>query len=198
MAHDFALKRLEATDRAGESLGHDDAFNYWCSVSGSVLKKGGRQYLIGNGASAAFANHMALDWTKNGGIPTHSFASSPLITALGNDLGFEESFSAPLSWYGRGGDMLVTISSSGNSENIVRAIAVARQAGMHVVTLSGLKVDNRSRQLGDLNLYVPAKTYGIVECAHQVLLHIWLDQYMGVMEWARDDCQNMRKSEFNI
>ena len=52
---------------------------------------------------------------------------------------------------------------------------------MSVVTFSGLKPDNKSRKKGDLNFYVPAKTYGIVECAHQVLLHAWLDKYMGLL-----------------
>ena len=62
---------------------------------------------------------------------------------------------------------------------------------MNVVTFSGLKPDNYSRRMGDINFYVPAKTYGIVECSHQVLLHAWLDKYMGVLEWDRTECQNM-------
>ena len=65
---------------------------------------------------------------------------------------------------------------------------------MNIITFSGLKPDNQSRKMGDLNFYIPAKTYGIVECAHQVLLHIWLDQYMGVFEWKRTECQNMDKN----
>jgi hypothetical protein len=119
---DQALRSLEITGTDGESLGFEAGFERFCELSRKVRESGRKQYLCGNGASAAFANHMALDWTKNGGIPTHSFSDSALLTALGNDLGYEESFSAPLGWYAKPGDQLVTISSSGNSPNIIRAI----------------------------------------------------------------------------
>jgi D-sedoheptulose 7-phosphate isomerase len=197
-AHDVALSSLEITDRGGAQLNQDAGFDQLCGISAQIRDAGRTKYLVGNGASAAFANHMALDWTKNGGVPSHSFANSALLTAVGNDLGYEEAFSAPLSWYAKSGDLLVTISSSGNSPNIVKTIEVARAKGMSVVTFSGLKPDNQSRQLGDINLYIPAKTYGIVECAHQVLLHVWLDKFMGISEWDRDGFQNMNKREFSL
>ena len=197
-AHDAALAGLEITDRGGAAIDNDAGFDQFCEMSKEVGAAGRQQYLIGNGASAALSNHMALDWTKNGGVPTQSFANAALLTAMGNDLGFEEAFSAPLSWYGKSGDLLITISSSGNSANIVNAIETARSKGMGVVTLSGLKPDNKSRQLGDLNLYIPAKTYGIVECAHQVLLHLWLDKYMGITEWEREGFQDMNKEAFSL
>lgn len=197
-AHDTALAGLEITDHGGAALGHDAGFDGLCELSRSIQSAGRKQYLVGNGASAAFANHMALDWTKNGGVPSHAFANSALLTAMGNDLGYEEAFSAPLSWYAKSGDLLITISSSGNSANIIKTIEIARSKGMSVVTLSGLKPDNKSRQLGDLNLYIPAKTYGIVECAHQVLLHVWLDKFMGITEWEREGFQNMNKEAFSL
>ena len=197
-AHNVALIGLEITDRGGAALNQDEGFDKLCQISAEVRDAGREKYLVGNGASAAFANHMALDWTKNGGVSSHAFANSALLSAMGNDLGYEEAFSAPLSWYAKSGDVLITISSSGNSPNIVKTIETARAKGMNVVTLSGLKPDNKSRQLGDINLYIPAKTYGIVECAHQVLLHVWLDKFMGITEWDREGFQNMRKEEFSL
>ena len=196
--HDQALRKLEITDVAGRAVSHDEGFALLCEWTAELQSSGRKQYLVGNGASAAFANHMALDWTKNGGVPTHSFANSALLTAMGNDLGYEEAFSAPLSWYANSGDRLVTISSSGNSPNIIKTIEVARAKGMSVITFSGLKPENSSRSLGDLNFYIPAKTYGIVECAHQVLLHIWLDQFMGVKEWEKTEEQNMNHTDFRL
>ena len=195
-SHDAALASLEVTTRSGEAMSHDQGLEALCELSRKLVEAGQNQYMVGNGASAAFSNHMALDWTKNGRVPTHSFTNPALLTAMGNDLGFEESFSAPLSWYAKSGDLLVTISSSGNSANIIKTIEVALDKSMSVVTFSGLKPDNQSRKLGDLNFYIPAKTYGIVECAHQVLLHVWLDRYMGIVEWERDEYQNMRKDAF--
>ena len=137
-------------------------------LTAEAKASGGRLFFCGNGASAAFSSHMALDWSKNGGVPAISLNDSVQLTALGNDLGYDDVFAAALQWHARSGDLLVTISSSGNSPNIIKAIGVAREIGMKVITFSGLKPDNESRKLGDLNVYVPAKTYGMVECAHLV------------------------------
>ena len=179
-----ALERLEITDAQGQSLGSETGMNALQAMTQNVQRADASMFLVGNGASAAFASHMALDWTKNGRVRTHAFNDSALLTAMGNDLGYEDAFSAPLGWYAESGDMLVTISSSGSSPNILKCIATARDKGLQVVTLSGFQESNPSRGLGDLNFYVPARTYGIVECAHQVLLHVWLDAFMGVEEWS--------------
>jgi len=195
---DTALAKLEITSGDGSPVGQDQGFDTLCELAAQIRETKNVQYLVGNGASAAFANHMALDWTKNGKVMSHSFSDSALLTAMGNDLGYEEVFAVPLSQHAKRGDLLVAISSSGNSPNIVRAIEVAREAGMRVVTLSGLMPDNASRRLGDVNLYIPAKTYGVVECSHQVLLHVWLDKFMGITEWDRVGFQNMRNDKFSL
>lgn len=194
---DRCLHAMEATDLNGDLLEVEDAYQRLCDLSSEVQRQGRKQCLVGNGASAAFANHMALDWSKNGEVPSHSFSDSATLTALGNDLCYEDAFATALGWYFGEGDLLVTISSSGNSPNIIKAIDRARDLNMRVVTLSGLKPDNKSRRCGDVNLYIPAKTYGMVECAHQVLLHVWLDRFMGITEWEREEFQNMNRDEFN-
>jgi D-sedoheptulose 7-phosphate isomerase len=191
-----SLKCIEITTRSGERLDPDEGFSRLCRLSEEIRSAGCTQFLCGNGASAAFANHMALDWTKNGQVRTVAFSDSALLTALGNDFGGEEVFAAALSLYAQHNDLLMTISSSGNSPNILKAITTARELGMHVVTMSGLRPDNRSRSLGDLNFYIPAKTYGVVECAHQALLHVWLDRFMGIAEWAQETYQDMRAESF--
>jgi D-sedoheptulose 7-phosphate isomerase len=193
-----ALNAVEVTNKAGARLDPDKAFADLCVKVGVLRQSGHKQFICGNGASAALSNHMALDWSKNAGVKTMSFSDSAMLTALGNDIGYEEVFSAPLRWYAEAGDQLVTISSSGNSPNILRALETARELSLFTVTLSGLRADNGSRKLGDLNLYVPAKTYGIVESVHQVLLHLCLDRFLGVEEWARNDTQNMRHGQFKL
>ncbi|MCH6255222.1 SIS domain-containing protein [Puniceicoccaceae bacterium K14] len=175
-----ALSSLEVTTLDGSIIEPDDGLVQFCKLSELVAASGGCQYMCGNGASAAFANHMALDWTKAGGIKTYSFSDSAILTAAANDLGYDQMLSAPLGWYSKKGDLLVTISSSGDSENVLNAIAVARSMGLQVVTLSGMSSGNRSRLLGDLNFYIPGKTYGIVESSHQVLLHAWLDRFLDI------------------
>jgi D-sedoheptulose 7-phosphate isomerase len=191
-----ALAAVEVTDSEGRQLDPEKAFADLCQKIDDLRQGGRTQFMCGNGASATLSNHMALDWSKNAGVKTMSFNDAAILTALGNDIGYEEVFSAPLCWYAQAGDQLVTISSSGNSPNILRALATARGMGLAIVTLSGLRADNSSRKLGDLNFYVPARTYGIVESIHQVLLHLCLDRFMGIKEWARDEEQNMRRSAF--
>ena len=129
------------------------------------------------------SSHMAVDWTKNAGVRAVAYNDVAFLTAIGNDLGYDQVFASPVAWYAREGDLLATISSSGNSPNILAAIAAARNQRCRVVTFSGMKSDNASRSRGDLNFFVPAWTYGIVESAHQILLHAWLDRFMGVREW---------------
>lgn len=193
-----ALVSASARDLEGRELDIEVGLQQWTDLSKGIRETKHRQWICGNGASAAFANHMALDFTKNGGVPTQSVSDSALITALANDMGVESIFAGPIGWLAESGDLLVTVSSSGNSPNILRAIETARDKGMKVVTLSGLKPDNQSRQSGDLNFYVPGKTYGVVECAHQVLLHMWLDQFLNVREWDRDTLQNMSADAFQL
>ena len=193
-----AMQSVIFTDKHRTVRDINEGLEVLCELSEKIKKNKKKQYLCGNGASASICNHMALDWSKNGGVKTNSFSDSALFTAVVNDLGAENIFSSPLAFYADKGDLLVTISSSGNSINVINAIKKAREMNMGVVTFSGLKEDNPSRSLGDLNVYVPAKTYGIVESAHAVIMHAWLDQYMGITEWDRECCQNMNKDQFQL
>ena len=170
-----ALDCVIATDRAGDELEIERAFDLLCEWAVGLQRSGGTLHLAGNGASACMASHLAVDWTKNAGVRALAYNDVAFLTAIGNDLGYEQIFARPLDWYGRAADVLATISASGNSPNVLRAIEVARRKGCRVLTLSGMKPDNLSRRLGDLHL--------IAECSHQVLLHAWLDRFMNVFEW---------------
>ena len=178
-----ALTGLIVTDAAGQTLTPDAAFARWREWSEHLKQTKGTCYFVGNGASAMMSSHMAVDGTKNAGVNCLAFNDTAYITAIGNDLGYDQLFSFPLARFGRSGDLFVTISSSGNSPNVLRGIQTARELGLRVITLSGMKPDNRSRSLGDLNFYIPARTYGVVESAHAILLHCWLDHLMGTKEW---------------
>ena len=164
-----------------------------------VQSKKGRIFFFGNGASASFANHMALDWSKNGGILALSLSDSTLLTALANDYSYEDAFKefARINALGKN-DLVATISSSGNSPNIVSVLDYANEVGATSIALSGLKPDNKSRNKAKLSVFYPFKTYGMVECAHQVYLHLWLDSFMKIFEWNRNRAQNMSSKEFII
>jgi len=173
-----SLIKMEITDNSDQEIGHEDGLNRWCDITREIKQANATMYFIGNGASAMMASHMAADASKNGEFRSLAFNDAALMTAVSNDIAYEESFAMPLRRFANPGDVLVTISSSGNSPNIIRAIDAAGQLELKIITLSGMKPDNRSRQKGDLNYYIPAGTYGVVESAHQVLLHFWLDKFM--------------------
>lgn len=179
------LSRVSVRDRAGAEIGPAEGFKRWLELTAAAKAAGHVHYFVGNGASATMASHMALDCAKNAGIRALAFNDIASLTALGNDLGYDQTFAAPIGWHGHAGDLLVAISSSGRSPNILKAIEAARAKAMAVVTLTGIRDDNPARALGDVNFYVPGHTYGAVECLHQVLLHCWLDDHMGLTEWKR-------------
>lgn len=140
-----------------------------------VKRNGGKVFFIGNGGSAAIAIHMTADFMKNGGMKAYSLYDSSVVTCMGNDYGYEEVFSRQLVAFMSEKDLLVAISSSGNSMNIVNAIDVARQKNGKVITLTGFKADNKIRHMGDYNVYVGIEHYGIVESVHNLLLQQVVD-----------------------
>jgi D-sedoheptulose 7-phosphate isomerase len=174
------LRQLAVTDRSGSLLPTSDAVAQWVSMTRAAHDGGGHLYIIGNGGSAGMASHMAADACKNGHLRAMAFSDVALLTATANDLAYDQVFSLPLERLARPGDLLVAISSSGNSPNIVRALETGRAIGVRAVTLTGMNADNRARTLGDLNFYVPLSRYGWTESAHQVILHYWFDQYQDV------------------
>jgi len=173
-----ALKNLITTDFQGQSMDSEAGFAKWCRMTRNAKESNHTVYMVGNGASAMMASHMAADATKNGKIRCLAFNDPALMTAVSNDTSYDECFAMPLRRFANAGDTLITISSSGNSPNIIKAIKTAKDMGLFVITLSGMKGDNRSRKMGDLNLYVPADTYGVVESSHQIILHYWLDRFI--------------------
>lgn len=144
-------------------------------------------FACGNGGSAAIANHLINDCSK--GIATDTTlrprvvslsATVELMTAIANDVEYAEIFVRQLKNAARPGDVLITISSSGDSENIVRALAWARDNGLTTIAMSGFS-GGRSATTADISLHVEAENYGVVEDAHQALMHI-LAQYVRMSE----------------
>ncbi len=136
-------------------------------------------YFIGNGGSAGIATHMTADFLKNGGMRTHSMLEPSTITCLGNDFGYEHVFSKQIDIVAEAGDMLVAISSSGNSPNIVNAAKTAKEKGLRVLTFTGFSPDNKLRSLGDFNVYVPCNEYGPVESIHNLILQQIVDDIVA-------------------
>ena len=143
-----------------------------CQLNGKKLM------FIGNGASASMSSHYTLDFWKYGKIRAINFNDHASLTAIGNDIDYESVFSFPVEKFGDEGDILISISSSGNSPNVLKAVKKAKEMGITNLTLSGMKPDNKLRTLGDFNIYYPGETYGYVESGHHLLIHQILDRFI--------------------
>lgn len=169
------LRGLCVTEAAGASLDVREGLDAWQRQALDLRGKNSTIFFVGNGASASMASHCAADLMKNGGVHTCVFTDLSLLTAIGNDLSYGDVFALPLSRCMKPGDMLVAVSSSGASPNILKAVRTARQGSGLVVTLSAFAENNPLRESGHLNFYVPATTYGLAESCHAALLHYWMD-----------------------
>jgi D-sedoheptulose 7-phosphate isomerase len=170
------LQRVEATDAAGASLGFERGFAAGVDLIRKQTSAGHKVIFIGNGGSAGIASHQAVDYWKNGGMRAIAFNDTSLLTCIANDYGWAHVFEKPVEMFADAGDVLVAISSSGRSDNILRGARAGRERACHVVTLSGFEPDNPLRELGDLNFYAPARTYGQVEITHLAVCHAILDR----------------------
>ena len=169
------MVKLHVSARDGVSLENDAAFRRLRELTLAVKNNAGAIFIIGNGASASMASHVSADLAKNAYLHTQVFSDLSLITAMANDISYDQVFAEPLRRRMQAGDMLVGISSSGNSPNIINAAHAAHGLGGSVITLSAMQPGNALRKTGDLNFYVPAQTYGLAETAHAALLHHWID-----------------------
>ncbi|MCW5770137.1 MAG: SIS domain-containing protein [Rhodospirillaceae bacterium] len=173
------LRRSECTDSGGAGLGLEEAVLRVGELARHVHAAGNRLMFVGNGGSASICSHMAADYSKNGGLRSIAFNDSSVLTCLGNDLGYENVFAAQIEWHAQAGDLLVAISSSGRSPNILKAVGAARAAQCKVVTFSGFADDNPLRTMGDINIYIRSQEYSFVEVGHLTLIHAILDLHRG-------------------
>ena len=135
-----------------------------------ISRSGNKVILAGNGGSAAMASHVAVDLTKTAGVRAVNFNEPDLLTCFANDYGYENWVAKALEFYADPGDLVVLISSSGTSENMVNGAEQASAMDLAIISLSGFSSDNPLRRLGDLNLWVESDSYNIVEMTH----HVWL------------------------
>ena len=174
------LTHAAVTTASGQSLQLADAINQWIADARRAHAAGNKLIFVGNGGSAAIASHMATDFSKNGNIRSLALNDSAMVTCLGNDLGYDQVFAKQIEMYVRPGDILIAISSSGRSANIINAVHAARAARCGIITFSGFNHDNPLRSLGNINFYVDSDRYGFVEIAHLTLCHAILDFICGL------------------
>ena len=144
-----------------------------------VCRRRGRIFTMGNGGSAAVADHFAADFEKNscpaGPRPrTMSLSSQAAkILAYGNDVAFDGVFAEQLRGHGEKGDVAIMVSSSGNSPNIVKAVEMARSLGMTVIGLSGFS-GGKLREMSDISIHFECPAYELAEDLHGMVCHLFV------------------------
>lgn len=175
-----ALNNISVTQYADitNEKGYDSGIAQITALLSNSKAKQETLFFCGNGGSAGIAIHMESDFLKNGGFLVSGMFNASTLTCLGNDLGFEYIFSAQLKQKATSTSCLIAISSSGESQNIINAVRSVREKGGRIITFSGFEADNSLRMLGDINLYVPVKEYGIVESVHNLVLQQIVDFFV--------------------
>ena len=136
--------------------------------------------IFGNGGSAAIASHFSIDLTKNAKIRCTNYNESDLITCFSNDYGYERWVEMAIKYYGNKGDVLIVISSSGKSKNIINGcIAAKKKKFLKIITLTGHSMNNPVKKLGDINLWINSKAYNYIENIHQFWLLSLVDLVIG-------------------
>jgi len=182
METNFFEKFNELLTKAINSIDNNQLANV-AKILKEVKNTGKKIIVVGNGGSAAMASHVAVDLTKAAGCRAVTFNEADLLTCFANDYGYENWVERALIFYADKGDVVILISSSGTSKNIVNGAIWAKKHDLSVITLSGFNEDNPLRKLGDINLWVDSKGYNIIEMAHHIWLVSIVDYIVGNIEY---------------
>tara|TARA_B100001287_G_C22623752_1_gene501436 strand:+ start:438 stop:980 length:543 start_codon:yes stop_codon:yes gene_type:complete len=144
-----------------------------------MVNNNGKIILAGNGGSAAMSSHVAVDFTKNASIRSINFNEADLITCFANDYGYENWITKALEFYSEPNDLVILISSSGSSMNVVNAAEYCNQNNIDLITLSGFSKDNSLKKLGSINFWVDSVEYNVVEMVHHIILLLLVDGFIN-------------------
>ena len=169
MKKNYFKNYLEKISKIFINYSHKD-FLKIAKILIEIKKKKKKVILVGNGGSAALASHVSVDLTKICKIRAINFNEADLLTCFANDYGYKNWVQKALSFYADRGDLLICISSSGESKNIIKGAKFAKKFGCKVVTLTGFDKNNKVRKIGHVNLWLESKNYNFIEMVH----HTWL------------------------
>ena len=134
------------------------------------IKTDNEIYIIGNGGSSSIASHVSVDFTKAAGIKSNTFNNSNIITCFANDYGHDNWVKEAIKAYCSKEDLIILISSSGASTNIINAAKFCKEHHFDVITFSGFEKNNALYRLGKINFYVNSSNYNYIEMIHHITL----------------------------
>ena len=133
-------------------------------------KNKGKTYIVGNGGSSSIASHVSVDFAKVANVPSNTFNNANLITCFANDYGHENWVKEAIKAYTQKNDILILISSSGNSNNIINAAKYCNENNIPLITFSGFDKENNLAKLGNINIHINSKNYNYIEMSHHIIL----------------------------
>ena len=166
---------------------NDDIINKIINVKNALVstKENKKKVMIfGNGGSAAIASHVSVDLTKNAKIRSVNLNEADLITCFANDYGYERWIEKAVDFYADEKDILILISSSGKSPNMINAAVQAKSMKIPIITLTGFEQDNPLRQFSELDFWVDSRAYNVIENTHQIWLLMVCDLILGKVEYS--------------
>jgi D-sedoheptulose 7-phosphate isomerase len=180
-------KLLKSLDAAPMDAFADCVYQAW--------RDGRRVFVFGNGGSASTASHYVADFVKTAAVEGQKRLAAfclndniGLLTALGNDISYDETFSYPLASYAHPGDVAVALSCSGNSPNVLHAARWAREHGMTVVALTGF-AGGKLKELADIHINIPSSNYGLIEDLHLSVNHVVAQSLQSrIMDGVNETC----------
>ena len=149
----------------------------------NTSRRGGKALIFGNGGSSAIASHVSVDLTKNAKIRSVNFNEADLITCFSNDYGYERWIEKAIDFYADKKDIIILISSSGKSMNMLNARKAAHKKKIKVISFTGHDRNNPLSRVCDLNLWVNSKAYNFIENTHQIWLLTVCDLIIGKREY---------------
>jgi D-sedoheptulose 7-phosphate isomerase len=171
------LSELVITNEFQIEIDIDQAFSIFADYLNFVKDQNHTIYLVGNGGSSGIVSHTSVDLLNSCKIKAFPVTDNSQLTCFANDFGYENVFSKPLEILLSAGDLLIAVSSSGSSKNIVNAAITAKNNKNRLISLTGFKPDNSLRQIGNLNFWLDSSSYGKVEIGHALILHYLTDRY---------------------
>jgi D-sedoheptulose 7-phosphate isomerase len=190
MMDEHLHRYLERLHAAVDGVPHD-GMNDLGEALFRAYRNNKQVFILGNGGSSSTASHMAADLAKNTiGPNMKRFRivslndNAAIMTALANDIGYEHVFSEQLTNLIQAGDVLIVVSASGNSPNVLQAMRYARSHSAEVVGLLGFD-GGAAASLSDISLIVPSDHYGVIEDVHLIINHILVDYFKTRLSEAR-------------
>lgn len=169
MKKNYFKNYLEKFSKILSNYSHKD-FLKVVKIIIEIKKNKKKIILVGNGGSAALASHVSVDLTKICKIRAINFNEADLLTCFANDYGYENWVQKALSFYADKGDLLICISSSGESKNIINGAKFAKKFGCKIITFTGFNKNNNLRKIGHVNLWLESKNYNFIEMVHNTWL----------------------------